>query len=137
MTDERTQPQASEPAAPTGAPPARIGGRWAKGMSGNAGGRPKVVAEVRELAQQHGPEAVKTLALIMADESQPGQTRIAASTALLDRGYGKPVIGVRVDAPHVPIVIFGQPPGCTPEMAALVCDQSPRALPEAGTEPPL
>ena len=35
------------------------------GESGNPGGRPKVVAEVRELARQHTAAAIQTLASIM------------------------------------------------------------------------
>ena len=44
-----------------------------KGVSGNPGGRPKVLSDVQELARQRSPEAINTLVKIM----------------LLDRGYGK------------------------------------------------
>ena len=47
--------------------------------------------DIRELAQPYGAEAVTVLAGLMKDESQPPETRIKASMALLDRGYGKPV----------------------------------------------
>jgi hypothetical protein len=33
-----------------------------KGESGNPGGRPKVIAELRELARAHAPDAIKELA---------------------------------------------------------------------------
>ena len=55
------------------------------------GSRNKVTAEIKELAQEYGPEALATLAGIMRDAAAPHQARVAASNALLDRGYGKPV----------------------------------------------
>jgi HEAT repeat protein len=60
-----------------------------KGVSGNPGGRPKVLGDVQELARQKSPEAITTLANIMHDEKAPPAARVAAA-ALLDRGYGKP-----------------------------------------------
>ena len=38
-----------------------------KGQSGNPGGRPKVVAEIKELARAHTGEAIKTLVSIMTN----------------------------------------------------------------------
>jgi hypothetical protein len=61
-----------------------------KGISGNPGGRPKVLGDVQELARQKSPEAITTLANIMQDEKAPPAARVAAANALLDRGYGKP-----------------------------------------------
>ena len=61
-----------------------------KGISGNPGGRPKVLRDVQELARQKSPEAITTLASIMHDEKAPPAARVAAANALLDRGYGKP-----------------------------------------------
>jgi hypothetical protein len=61
-----------------------------KGVSGNPGGRPKVLGDVQELARQKSPEAINTLAKIMDDEKAPSAARVAAANALLDRGYGKP-----------------------------------------------
>ncbi len=59
-----------------------------KGQSGNPGGRPKEVAEVRELAKKHGPAAIKRLAKLMASENE--RTAVAACEAVLNRGYGRP-----------------------------------------------
>jgi len=42
-----------------------IGKPFQKGQSGNPGGRPKVVAEVKELAREHTAEAIETLVSIM------------------------------------------------------------------------
>ena len=61
-----------------------------KGISGNPGGRPKVLGDVQELARQKSPEAITTLANIMHNEKAPPAARVAAANALLDRGYGKP-----------------------------------------------
>ncbi|WP_347268069.1 hypothetical protein [Paracoccus sp. (in: a-proteobacteria)] len=47
-------------------------------------------ATLSELAQGHTESALATLAEIMADATQTGSARIAAATALLDRGYGRP-----------------------------------------------
>lgn len=49
----------------------------------------KVTADVRALAQRHGPGAVATLAEIMADKTQPAAARVSASKEILDRAYGK------------------------------------------------
>ena len=57
-----------------------------KGVSGNPGGRPRVLGDVQELARQKSPEAIATLANIMNDEKAPPAARVAAANALLDRG---------------------------------------------------
>ena len=67
-----------------------IGKPFQKGQSGNPGGRPKVVAEVRELAREHTSKAVETLVSIMTNTKAAPAARVSAANALLDRGYGKP-----------------------------------------------
>ena len=67
-----------------------IGKPFKKGQSGNPGGRPKVVAEVKELAREHTAEAIHTLVSIMNDPKSVPAARVSASNSLLDRGYGKP-----------------------------------------------
>src|SRR5688572_7032368 len=64
------------------------GRKFAKGLSGNPGGRPKGIAHVTELARALTPEAIKTLSEIMR-EGTPG-ARVSAAVAILDRGWGKP-----------------------------------------------
>ena len=66
-----------------------IGRPFKKGQSGNPGGRPKVVAEIRQLARERGPEAIAALVKVMT-EGKSEAARVAAATALLDRGWGRP-----------------------------------------------
>src|SRR3954466_3529770 len=65
--------------------------KFQKGRSGNPGGRPKVVGDMRALARSSAPEALRTLLLIMRSRRAPYTARLAAANALLDRGLGRPV----------------------------------------------
>lgn len=65
------------------------GHKWAKGQSGNPSGRSAVAHEVRALAQQHCPEAIRTLHELMTTSGDE-RTRLAAADSILDRGIGKP-----------------------------------------------
>jgi hypothetical protein len=67
------------------------------GRSGNPGGRPKALADVIELARTHTPIAIKRLASIVRDDEAPPAAQVAASMALLDRAWGKPVQPVDAD----------------------------------------
>jgi hypothetical protein len=68
----------------------KIGKPFKKGQSGNPGGRPKVIAEVKDLARAHTAEAIETLVSIMTNLKSAPAARVSAANALLDRGYGKP-----------------------------------------------
>jgi hypothetical protein len=48
----------------------------------------KATADIKALAQVHGAEAIATLAKLMR-EGVHEKTRMAAASALLDRGYGR------------------------------------------------
>lgn len=61
----------------------RIGGRQ-KGTPN------KATADVKAAAQVYTDDALKTLAAIMRSSKQPAAARVAAASALLDRGHGKP-----------------------------------------------
>ena len=59
------------------------------GQSGNPGGRPKGEAEVRALAQAHGPAAIRGLIEIATSPTTQAAVKVAAWRELLDRGYGR------------------------------------------------
>jgi len=63
---------------------------WTKGQSGNPGGRPRIVAEVRDLARRYTAEAVDTLVRI-CKSGKSESARVAAAQVLLDRGWGRPM----------------------------------------------
>lgn len=65
-------------------------GTFEPGKSGNPGGRGKFLPYIRELAREQSEIAITTLANICRDEATPPAARVAAASALLDRGYGKP-----------------------------------------------
>lgn len=60
------------------------------GRSGNPGGRPKILKDVRKLAQSNCAQAVRVLVKIMNADEVDVKARIAAANAVLDRGVGKP-----------------------------------------------
>jgi hypothetical protein len=63
---------------------------WEPGQSGNPGGRPRVVADVRALAQLEGPASIAALARVRDNPKSPPAAVVSASLALLDRGFGRP-----------------------------------------------
>ncbi len=69
---------------------------WKPGQSGNPGGRPKEVAEVKALACKHTQEALETLAKLMKSGT-PDRTRVAAAEAILDRAWGRPTQAIDHD----------------------------------------
>lgn len=72
---------------------------WRKGgPSPNPGGRPAIVAELRELAREHTSEAIETLISVMRDKSAPPASRVTAAREVLDRGYGRPAMELALDA---------------------------------------
>lgn len=65
-------------------------GRFTKGNLANPGGRPKSDHKITDLARKHTNLALNTLAEIAGDKEATHSARVAAATALLDRGWGKP-----------------------------------------------
>lgn len=74
-----------------------------KGKSGNPGGRPKVIADVRELSRQSTKEMVARLVRI-ALKSKSETASIAAIKELFDRGYGRPIQAIEgTDGPEIKV----------------------------------
>ena len=77
------------------APKREHNGRFKRGgPSPNPGGRPAVAPEVREAARAYTAEMLSVLVNVAMDEGAPPAARVAAATAVLDRGHGKPVANV-------------------------------------------
>ena len=83
---------------PRGSKPGERRGGRKKGVPNKAG------RELREVAQEHTPGAIKTLAEI-CEKGESEAARVAAANALLDRGHGKPTNLVMADVTQRP----GQP----------------------------
>lgn len=62
--------------------------RFAKGESGNPGGRPKAVEAIRKLAQKNSKKALLRLVELMNGEND--RVAVQAAQAILDRAWGKP-----------------------------------------------
>jgi hypothetical protein len=73
-----------------------------KGVSGNPGGRPKLEVSIRELAQQHGMEALETLVHVMRTGRRSEQ--VVAANAILDRAYGKPSQSIEMSSDRTTLV---------------------------------
>ena len=95
------------------------GRQFKKGESGNPGGRPKDLQEVKEYARVFTKEAMDTLVGIM--RKGPTKERRTAAERILDRGWGKteiPITGrdggpVNVNIPTLVAqlqAIVGEPP---------------------------
>lgn len=65
-----------------------VGRPFKKGQSGNPGGLPKGLAEVKGLARTYTVEAISRLAEWM--KSDNAKASVSACAVLLDRGWGKP-----------------------------------------------
>jgi hypothetical protein len=72
--------------------------KFAQGVSGNPGGRPKKNDELIQAARDKTVIALDTLASIMANKQAPAAARVAAAREILDRGWGRPTQDVRVEA---------------------------------------
>lgn len=71
---------------------------FVKGQSGNPGGRPKVLGDLREKARAQTDEALETLIRVSRDRKAPAAAQVAAALGILDRGWGKPVQSTELSA---------------------------------------
>jgi len=88
-----------------------VGRPWPPGRSGNPGGRPRAALDLQELARSHTAEAVATLVKALDDPKHC----VAAATALLDRGWGRPTTFIAGDASAAPLLIDFRWALATPE----------------------
>ena len=67
---------------------------FAKGQSGNPGGRPSKVLDdgrtLSDLAREHTEAAINVLIDVMNTVAAPESARVSAAIAVLDRGWGRP-----------------------------------------------
>jgi hypothetical protein len=71
------------------------GRKFQKGQSGNPGGRPKDIGDIKALAKQYTAEAIERLVYWM--RSDEPKASVPAANALLDRGWGKAAQAVTGD----------------------------------------
>ena len=79
----------------------RRGRPFEPGQSGNPGGRPKALGELRDLARTHAAEAINELARL-AVKARSESVRVAAIRELLDRGYGRATQFLAADNDTIP-----------------------------------
>ena len=69
-------------------------GRFLRGYSGNAGGRPKDEHNIAALARSYSTEAIETLVDLIRN-ARDDRVRGTAAQALLGRGFGKPKVEIQ------------------------------------------
>ena len=85
-------------------------GRFVPGWKSN-GGRKALPDDLKQAFREACPDALKTLVRIVNNEGAKDSDRIRAAEVILDRGYGKPVQAVDLDASSIPqVVILGDVP---------------------------
>jgi hypothetical protein len=72
-----------------------VGKPFKRGQSGNPGGRPKVLEEIKTLARANGEAAFRKILALMDSEDE--RVALAAAQEVLNRAYGKPQQHVEVE----------------------------------------
>ncbi len=107
MASEKDNPMATSDAENSAITAKPIGKPFPKGVSGNAGGRPKLESGVRELAQSYTMEAMQRLVALTQSEDE--RVAIVAIRYLLDRAWGTPRHMVELpDKAQVMVVRWGE-----------------------------
>src|SRR5204863_7741321 len=80
--------------------------QWLPGSSAMPGGRPQIIEDIRDLAREHTETAINALVRI-AESGKQESARVAAASALLDRGWGRPTQPIAGDNDMPPVGISG------------------------------
>lgn len=91
MSSESSGDQPKKKKPPRGRP-------FAKGVSGNPGGRPGLSEDVKQAARAHTMEALETLANVMRGGVKDAD-RLRAAEVLLNRAWGTPTSSVEMSGP--------------------------------------
>lgn len=65
-------------------------------VPGAAAAAKKIIADVKELAKELTPKAMKALEAVLDSATAPPAAKVSAATVILDRGWGKPQQDVSV-----------------------------------------
>jgi hypothetical protein len=83
----------------------------------------KLTRPLKELAALHSEDCIAVL-VQLRDHADAEQVRLAAATALLDRGHGRPRQEIELNADKSITVIVNRERGTVVEMQAAIVDQS-------------
>ena len=87
----------------------RLSTSFQPGRSSNPNGRPKVCAEIRDAAREHGAACIEQLVKMAGIPGTRGASneavRLGAVRELLDRGYGKATTVIAGDGAEAPVQI--------------------------------
>jgi hypothetical protein len=82
-------------------PTREANGRFLPGFTANPSGRPRVVEEIKQLARQHAPAAFQRICELV--DSKDERIALAASQAILDRAYGRPMQAIQSEVTKLDI----------------------------------
>jgi len=103
MGAKRAQKAAKKPQVKSPEVKRDAGGRIQKGASGNPGGQPKWVRELRDLLQEDAHAARKLLRDVIDGDEQDMQHRIQAATTVLRYTVPTPKVSVDVTSGDRPL----------------------------------